>query len=108
MLTTARTAERTLVERLVGVSSLRSLLGCKSLWAGRLFISVISVTKLRGTVTRTDRQIRALAAPVAVREDAIQIFRIGWIIVSEPVPAFPQPVDVGVMEIEHRVAADRG
>src|SRR6202011_4538876 len=60
------------------------------------------------TVARADRQIHTLAAPVAVRKLAIEVFGIGWIRVAEPVPALPQTVDVGVMEIGHRVASDRG
>ena len=57
---------------------------------------------------RADRQIHALAAPVPERELAVEVFGIGWIAVAEPVPAFPNPVQVGVMEIEERVTADRG
>src|SRR4029077_18978821 len=66
------------------------------------------VAELRGTVGRAHQQIRALAASVAVGELAIEVLGIGWILVAEPVPALPQPVDVGVMEIEHRVGSDRG
>ena len=86
----------------------RALLGGQVLRLGRLFIAVIFVAELRSTVGRADRQIHALAAPVPVRELAVEVFGIGWIFVAEPVPAFPDPVHVGVMEIEHRVAADRG
>ena len=103
-----RTAEGTLVESLVNAISLGGLLGCEGLWLGRLFIGVVLVAHLRGTITRADRQIRALVASVPVREHAIEVFGIGWILVAEPAPAFPNPVHVGVMEIEHRVAADRG
>src|SRR4030095_708440 len=108
MRATARTAKSTLVESLVRARSLSGLLRCEGLWAGRLFILVISVAELGGTITRADRQIRALAASVPVRELAIEVFGIGWILVAKPVPALPQPVDVGVMEIEHRAGSDRG
>ena len=57
---------------------------------------------------RADRQIDALAASVPVRELAVEVFGIGRIRVAEPIPALPQPIDVGVMEIEDRVAADGG
>ena len=96
------------MERLVGARSLGGLLRRQVLWLGWLFITVVFVAELRGAVSRADGQIDALAAPVAVRELAVQVFGIGGIGVSQPVPAFPEPVDVGVMEIEHRVAADRG
>src|SRR5215471_565081 len=108
MLPTPGTAEGALVERLVGALSGRCLLASEVLGLGRLFITVIFVAELRGTVARADRQIHALAASVSVRELAIEVFGIGWILVAEPVPALPQPVDVGVMEIEDRVASDRG
>src|SRR4029450_568408 len=64
--------------------------------------------ELRGPVTRADRQIHALAGAVPERECAVQVFGIGWIAVAEAVPAFPNPVQVGVMQIEERVTADRG
>ena len=102
------TAEGTLVESLVGAISLGGLLGREGLWPRRLFVAVVFVAELRGTITRADRQIRALAASVPVRELAIEVLGIGGILVAEPIPAFPDPVDVGVMEIEHRVASDRG
>ena len=63
-----RTAEGTLVESLVNAISLGGLLGCEGLWPGRLFIGVILVAHLRGTITRADRQIRALVASVPIRE----------------------------------------
>ena len=97
-------AALTRVEDRCGISDT----ACADSRLGRLFIAVIFVAELRGTVSRADRQIHALAASVRVRELAIEVFGIGWILVAEPVPAFPEPVDVGVMEIEERVAADRG
>src|SRR3984893_11261255 len=96
------------VESLVGALSRGGLLTGEVQRLGRLFITVIFVAELRRTVARTDRQIHPLAASVAVRELAIEVFGIGWILVAKPVPALPQPVDVGVMEVEHRVASDRG
>src|ERR1700686_5089393 len=96
------------VESLVGALSRGGLLTGEVQRLGRLFITVIFVAELRGTVPRADRQIHAFAASVAVRELAIEVFGIGWILVAQPVPALPQPVDVGVMEIEYRVASDRG
>src|ERR1700726_3861834 len=97
-----------LVESLVGALSRGRLLTGEVQRLGRLFITVIFVAERRGTVARADRQIHALAASVAVRELAIEIFGIGWIFIAKPVPALPQPVDVGVVEIEHRVGSDRG
>src|ERR1700730_6164197 len=96
------------VESLVGALSRGGLLTGEVQRLGRLFITVIFVAELRGTVARADRQIHALAASVAVRERTIEVFGIGWILVAKPVPALPQPVDVGVMEIEYRVASNRG
>src|SRR6202040_611583 len=96
------------VESLIGALSRGGLLSGEVQRLGRLFITVIFVAELRGTVARADRQIHALTASVAVRELAIEVFGIGWILVAEPAPALPQPVDVGVMEIEHRVGSDRG
>src|ERR1700745_1373340 len=107
MLSTMRTADGALVERLVGAFSGGGLLGGSLLRLGRLFIAVIFVAELRGPVTGADRQVRALAASVAVRKRAIEVFGIGWILVAEPIPAFPNPIHVGVMEIEERVTADR-
>src|ERR1700730_3618636 len=97
-----------LVQTLVGALSRGGLLTGEVQRLGRLFITVIFVAELRGTVAGADRNFIALSASVAVRELAIELFGIGWILVSEPVPALPQPVDVGVMEIEHRVGSDRG
>src|ERR1700732_2272828 len=97
-----------LVESLVGALSRGGLLTGEVQRLGRLFITVIFVSERRGTVARAARQIHALAASVAVGELAIELFGIGWILVAKPVPALPQPVDVGVMEIEHRVASNRG
>jgi hypothetical protein len=74
---------------------------------GRLFITVVFVAKLRGTVARAHRQVYTFAASVTVRELAIEVIGIGRILVAEPVPALPQTVDVGVMEVEHRIASDR-
>src|ERR1700686_1727268 len=75
---------------------------------GRLFIAVIFVPERRSTVGHADRQIRALAASVSVGELAIEVSGISRILIPEPVPAFPEAVDVGVMQIEHRVSADGG
>src|ERR1700686_832019 len=97
-----------LVESLVRALSRGGLLTGEVQRLGRHFITVVFVAELRGTVARADRQIHALAASVAVGELAIEVFGIGWILVAKPVPALPQPVDVGVMEIEHRVGSDRG
>src|ERR1700686_2351364 len=96
------------VESLVGALSRGGLLTGEVQGLGRLFIPVIFVAELRGAVGRADRQIDPLAASVAIRELAIEVFGIGWILVAKPVPALPQPVDVGVMDIEHRVGSDRG
>src|ERR1700674_1373235 len=96
------------VESLVGALSRGGLLTGEVQRLGRLFITVILVPERRGTVARADRQIPALAASVAVGELAIEVSGVGWILVAKPVPALPQPVDVGVMEIEHRVGSDRG
>ena len=104
----AETAEGLLVESLVDALSSGGLVRRQALWLGRLLIAVILVAELRGTVSRADGQIHALAASVAVRELAIQVVGIGRIGVAEPIPAFPQPIDVGVMEIEDRVASDGG
>src|SRR5690242_20222650 len=69
----------------------------------RELIAVIFVAELRGTITRADREICTLAAPVPERELAVEVFGIGWIFVAETVPAFPNPVHVGVMEVEEGV-----
>src|ERR1700736_499844 len=95
-----------LVESLVGALSRGGLLTGEVQRLGRLFIAVVFVAELRSTISRADRQIRTLAASVTVRELAIEVFGIGWIVVAEAAPALPQPVDVGVMEIKHRVASD--
>src|ERR1035438_9545605 len=97
-----RTAKGLLVERLVGALSGGALLRGEVLRLGRLFIAIVFVAELRGTISRAHRQVHTLAAPVTVRELAIEVFGIGWILIAEPVPALPQPVDVGVMDIEHR------
>src|ERR1700693_4166998 len=97
-----------LVESLVRALSRGGLLTGEVQRLGRHFITVVFVAELRGTVARADRQIHSLAASVAVRELAIEVFGIGWILVAKPVPALPQWVKGGVMEIEHRVASDRG
>src|SRR6187200_3310040 len=108
MCATARTSKRTLMERHVSALSLGRLLSGEVQRLGRLFIILVFVAELRGAVARTDGQIHALAASIPVRELAVQVFGIGGILVAEPIPAFPKPIDVGVMDIEHRVAADRG
>src|SRR4029450_2726913 len=105
---TASAAEGLLVEGVVNALALGGLRGRESPWLWRLLIAVVFVAELRGPVTRTDRQIHPLAASVAVRELAVEEFGIGWIGVSQPVPAFPQSIDVRVMQIEERVASDRG
>src|SRR4029453_6638521 len=102
------TAEGLLVELLVGARPLGDLARRQVLWLGWLLVAVVFVAELRRAVSRADGQIDALAAPVAVRELAVQVFGIGGIGATQPVPALPEPVDVGVMDIEHRVAADGG
>src|SRR6185503_8135449 len=97
-----------LVEVVVNALALCGLRGRERPWLWRLLIAVVFVAELHGAVTRADRQIHPLAAPVAVREFAVQEFGIGWIGVSQPIPAFPQSIDVRVMQIEERVASDRG
>src|ERR1700730_13250156 len=108
MLGTMRTSHGLVVESLVCTLSGGGLLGGQVLWLGRLFIGVIFVAERRSTVGHADRQIRALAASVSVRELAIEGSGISRILIPEPVPAFPETVDVGVMQIEHRVSADGG
>jgi hypothetical protein len=53
-------------------------------------------------------EIDPLAALSPYENFAIEELGIGWIGVSQPVPAFPQSIDVRVMQIEDRVASDRG
>src|SRR4029453_1262253 len=108
MRATAGSAEGLLVELLVGARSLGDFARRQVLWLGWLLLAVVLVAELRGAGTRADGQIDALAAPVAVRELAVQVFGIGGIGAAQPVPALPEPVDVRVMDIEHRVAADGG
>src|ERR1700688_4934250 len=108
MLGTMRTAHGLFVESLVCAISGGGLLGVQVLRLGRFFIGVIFVAELRNTVGRADWQIDALAGPVSICKRAVEIFGIGWISVAESIPAFPNPVQVGVMEIEQRVTADRG
>src|SRR6476659_4833965 len=78
------------------------------LCVGRFFVGVVFVAELGDPVSRADRQIHALAVPVPVCELPVQVLRIGWILVAEPVPALPDPVQVAVMEVEDRVTADGG
>ena len=108
MVGTMWTAHGLVVESLVCVLSGGGLLGGQVLRLGRIFIGVIFVAELRNTVGRADWQIDALAAPVSIGKRAVEVFGIGWIGVAESIPAFPNPVQVGVMEIEQRVTADRG
>ena len=108
MMGTIWAAHGLLVEILVCALSGGGLLGGQVLRLGRFFIGVIFVAELRDTVGRADWQIDALAAPVSICKRAIEILGIGWIGVAESIPAFPNPVQVGVMEIEQRVTADRG
>src|SRR4029453_15605142 len=68
---TARAAESLLVELVVNAGPLRRLLSGQVSGQGRQFILVVFVAKLRGAVTRADRQIYALAASVAIGELAI-------------------------------------
>ena len=58
MVGTMRTAHGLVVESLVCALSGGGLLGGQVLRLGRLFIAVIFVAELRGTVGRADRQIR--------------------------------------------------
>ena len=95
-----------LVLLVVHAISLSGLFGRENHRLGRLLVAVVFVAERRGTVGRADRQIRALAASVPVRELAIQVLGIGGIGVAEPIPAFPNAVDVGVMQVEERVASD--
>src|SRR5918996_846822 len=108
MVSTMRTAVGTVVERLDSGISDSGITGGLAPCLGRLFIAVIFVAELCSTITGADRQIHALAASVPVRERAVEVFGIGGILVAEPIPAFPDPVHVRVMEIEERVRADRG
>src|ERR1700693_1293296 len=102
------TAHGLVVESLVCVLSGGGFLRGQVQRLRRLFIAVIFVAERRSTVGHTDRQIRPLAASVSVRELAIEVSGISRILIPEPVPAFPEAVDVGVMQIEHRVSADGG
>src|SRR6266566_1829549 len=106
MLGTMWTAHGLFVESLVSELSGGGLLGRQVLRLGRVFIAVIFVPELRSAVARADREVHALAAPVPICKRAIEILGIGWIRVAEPIPAFPDAVNVGVMEIEHWVTAD--
>ena len=102
------TAHRLVVESLVCALSGGGFLRGQVQRLGRLFIAVIFVPERRSAIGHADRQIRALAASVSVRELAIEVSGISRILIPEPVPAFPEAVDVGVMQIEHRVSADGG
>src|SRR6187401_3879902 len=93
-----RTAERTVVKLVVGTRSLGRLFGRQVQRLRRQLVEVILVTELRGTVAAADRQIHALAGSVPVGELPIEVPGIGRILVAKPVPALPQPIDVGVME----------
>ena len=97
---------RTAVDTAVEILDSRISGGVRSC-VGRRGIAVVFVAELSGTISRADREIHALAAPVRERERAVEVLGIGRIAVPEPVPAFPDPVQVGVMEIEERVPADR-
>src|SRR5579863_9160841 len=97
------TAKGLFVERPIGPLSLGRLFGGEVLGSGRLFITVIFVAERRGTIGRAHRQIHALAASVAIRELSIEVVGIGGILVPQPIPAFPESVDIGVMEIENWV-----
>src|SRR3984893_2141311 len=108
MVGTMWTAHGLVVESLVCALSGGGLLGGQVQRLRRLFIAVIFVAKRRSTVGHADRQIRALAASVSGRETAIEVSGISRILIPEPVPAFPEAVDVGVMQIEHRVSTDGG
>src|ERR1700747_2305354 len=98
MLGNMRTAHGLFVESLVCALSGGGLLGGQVLRLGPFFIGVIFVAELRNTVGRADWQIDALAAPVSVCKRAVEIFGIGWIGVAESIPAFPDAVQISVME----------
>ena len=102
------TAHRLVVESLVCALSGGGLLRGQVQRLGRLFIAVIFVPERRSAIGQADRQIRALAASVSVRELAIEVSGISRILIPQPVPALPEAIDVGVMQIEHRVCADGG
>src|SRR4029434_9448400 len=89
MVVVDRTAKGLRVERVVNVLPLRRLRRREVPWLWRQRVAGVLLSERRGAVTRADRQIDPLAAPVAVRECAVPEFRIGWIGVSQPVPAFP-------------------
>src|ERR1700722_16203079 len=108
MVASMRTAHSLVVESLVGALSGGGLLRGQMQRLGRLFIAVIFVPERRSAIGHADRQIRALAASVSVRELAIEVSGISRILIPEPVPAFPEAVDVGVMQIKHRVSAAGG
>ena len=75
--------------------------------AGAAFHSCHILPERRSAIGHADRN-PALAASVSVRELAIEVSGISRILIPEPVPAFPEAVDVGVMQMEHWVSADRG
>src|SRR3984957_6356880 len=108
MVASMRTAHSLVVESLVCALSGGGLPRGQMQRLGRLFIAVIFVPERRSAIGHADRQVRALAASVSVRELAIEVSGISRILIPEPVPAFPEAVDVGVMQIEHRVSANGG
>src|SRR3984957_7517689 len=108
MVASMRTAHSLVVESLVCALSGGGLPRGQMQRLGRLFIAVIFVPERRSAIGHADRQVRALAASVSVRELAIEVSRIGRIFIPEPIPAFPEAVDVGMMQIEHRASADGG
>src|ERR687895_1233641 len=73
MVSTMRTAVGTVVERLDSGISDSGITGGLAPCLGRLLIAVIVVAELRGTVSRADRQVHAPAAPVPVRERAVEV-----------------------------------
>src|ERR1700757_417963 len=100
MVGSMRAAHGLFVKSLVSTLSGGSLLGAQVLRLRWFFIAVIFVAELRRPVCGTDWQIHALAAPVSICKRAFEILGIVWIRVTEPIPAFPEAVDVRVMEIE--------
>src|ERR1700729_312909 len=95
------TAHGLVVKSVVGALSGGGLFRGQVQRLGWLFIAVIFVPERRSAIGHADRQVRALAASVSVRELAIEVSRISRIFIPEPIPAFPEAVDVGMMQIEH-------
>src|SRR3984957_7805394 len=108
MVGTMWTAHGLVVESLVCALSGGGLLRGQVQRLGRLFIAVICVPEGRSPIGLADRQIRALAASVSVRELAIEVSGISRILIPEPVQAFPEAVEVGRVQIEHPMDADGG